>query len=182
MNLSGLILRTFGWKVEVKAPNFDKCLICVAPHTSNWDFILGLLAYNSVGRKAGFLMKESWFFFPLGCFFKSLGGVPVPRKNKKGSLVGELVGKFNTSSHLQIAITPEGTRQRTVKWHTGFLQISRKAGIPCLLGAIDAKTKSITVNDVFYPSGNIDKDMRAIKRYYSGFTGIYPEKFTTEEA
>lgn len=127
-------------------------------------------------------MKESWFFFPLGYFFRALGGIPVRRKNKKGSLTEELVKKFGASSHLQIAITPEGTRKRTAKWHTGFLQISVKAGVPCVLGAIDAKTKSIYVNDVFFPTGDIEKDMRDIKHYYSGFTGIYPEKFTTEES
>lgn len=182
MNFSGRILKAFGWKVEVKAPNFEKCLICVAPHTSNWDFILGLLAYDSVGRKAGFLMKESWFFFPLGYLFRALGGVPVQRKNKKGSLVEDLVKKFSVSSHLQIAITPEGTRKRTAKWHTGFLQISLKSNVPCLLGAIDAKTKSIFVNEVFYPTGDIQADMKFIKDYYSKFTGIYPEKFTTEDA
>lgn len=182
MSISGLILKIAGWKVEINAPNFDKCLICVAPHTSNWDFILGILAYNSVGRKAGFLMKESWFFFPLGYFFKALGGIPVPRKNKKGSLVDSLVRRFEISSKLQIAITPEGTRSRTTRWHTGFLQISHKAGIPCLLGAIDAKTKTISVNDVFYPSGDTDEDMRKIKHFYRNYTGIYPEKFTAEDS
>ncbi len=59
-----------------------RSVICVAPHTSNWDFVLGKLAYASVGRKAGFLMKESWFFFPLGYFFRAMGGIPVPRKGK----------------------------------------------------------------------------------------------------
>lgn len=181
MNLSGLILKAAGWKVEVTAPDFAKCLICVAPHTSNWDFILGLLAYNSVGRKAGFLMKKSWFFFPLGLLFRALGGIPVARKNKKGSLVDTIIKQFDDSAHLQIAITPEGTRSRTTRWHTGFLQISRSAGIPCLLGAIDAKSKTITVNDVFYPSGNIEEDMCKIKQHYHKFTGIHPEKFTTED-
>lgn len=182
MNLSGLILKAAGWKVEVKAPDFDKCLICVAPHTSNWDFVLGILAYNSVGRKAGFLMKESWFFFPLGFFFKALGGVPVARKNKRGSLVESLVKKYNNSHRLQIAITPEGTRSRTTKWHTGFLQISYKAGIPCILGAIDARTRTVIVNEVFNPTGNVDEDMRQIKQYYRNFTGIRPEKFTSEDS
>ena len=71
--LSRLILRMIGWRVEITVPNYPKCIICVAPHTSNWDFILGKLAYLSVGRKAGFLMKEAWFFFPLGLFFKAIG-------------------------------------------------------------------------------------------------------------
>lgn len=181
MNLSGWLLKIAGWKVEVKAPNPDKCLICVAPHTSNWDFILGYLAYNSVGRKAGFLMKESWFFFPLGYLLRNLGGIPVARKNKKMSLVDALVQKFDESSHLQVAITPEGTRKRTAKWHTGFLQIAIKAKVPCLLGAIDATTKNIIVNDEFIPTGDIEADMKKVKAYYKNFTGINADHFTTED-
>lgn len=80
MNLSKLILRIAGWRLNVTVPDYPKSIICVAPHTSNWDFILGKLAYAAVGRKAGFLMKESWFFFPLGCIFKAMGGIPVPRQ------------------------------------------------------------------------------------------------------
>ncbi|MDE6436075.1 MAG: acyltransferase, partial [Muribaculaceae bacterium] len=75
MNLSGLILKAFGWKVKVSVPDYPKCIICVAPHTSNWDFIIGKLAYASIGRKAGFLMKDTWFFWPMGCLFRAIGGV-----------------------------------------------------------------------------------------------------------
>lgn len=73
MNAAGLILKLFGWKVSITVPDYTKCIICVAPHTSNWDFVLGELAYASVGRKAGFLMKDTWFFWPLGCFFRAIG-------------------------------------------------------------------------------------------------------------
>ena len=82
-----------GWTVDITVPDYPKSIICVAPHTSNWDFILGKLAYASVGRKAGFLMKESWFFWPLGPIFKSIGGVPVVRRNKTRSIVDFLVEK-----------------------------------------------------------------------------------------
>lgn len=180
MNLSGHILKWFGWKIDVTAPDYDKCIICVAPHTSNWDFILGKLAYASIGRKAGFLMKEDWFFFPLGCFFRAIGGVPVPRKKKRGSLVEELVKKFQDATKLTIAITPEGTRSRTAKWHSGFLQIAFMAHVPIVLGVIDYATKTIIVRDTFHPTGNIEADLRAIKDYYKPYSGKYPEKFTTE--
>lgn len=181
MKLSALILKLAGWKVEVNAPDFDKCLICVAPTRAIGILSLGLLAYSSVGRHAGFLMKDAWFFFPLGYLFKALGGIPVVRKNKKVSLVDVVSEKFVHTKKLQIAITPEGTRSRTAKWHTGFLQISLKANVPCVLGAIDASTKTITVNDVFYPTGDIPADMAAIKQYYKRFSGIHPEKFTAED-
>lgn len=179
MRLSAKLLEWAGWKINISAPDLDKCIICVAPHTSNWDFILGLLAYDSVGRHAGFLMKDSWFFFPLGYFFKAIGGIPVPRRKKGRSVVDVVVEKFNTAKKLQIAITPEGTRSRTTKWHTGFIQISLQAKVPCLLGIIDFETKTITIDKIFNPSGDIDADMAYIKSFYTPFKGKYPHKFTT---
>lgn len=119
MNLAGRILKLFGWTVRVSVPDYPKCIICVAPHTSNWDFIIGKLAYASVRRKAGFLMKDTWFFWPLGCFFRAIGGLPVPRR-KRGErpLTDIIVARFEEADRLAIAITPEGTRSRTCEWHT----------------------------------------------------------------
>ncbi|MDE6134778.1 MAG: 1-acyl-sn-glycerol-3-phosphate acyltransferase, partial [Muribaculaceae bacterium] len=146
MNLAGLVLRIFGWKVSITVPDYPKCIICVAPHTSNWDFILGKLAYASVGRKAGFLMKDTWFFWPMGCLFRAIGGIPVPRKRRKGgSLTDTVAEKFRSSSRLTLAITPEGTRSRTTAWHTGFLHIARMASVPVALGVIDFAPKHIMI-------------------------------------
>lgn len=178
MWLSRQILRMDGWTVNITVPDYPKCIICVAPHTSNWDFILGKLAYASVGRKAGFLMKEAWFFFPLGLIFKAMGGIPVRKTNS--SLVAALVEKFNNSERLTLAITPEGTRSRTSNWRHGFLHIAYEANVPIVLGAIDFATKRIIIEQTFEPSGDVEKDMRAIKDYYRPFVGKYPEKFTTE--
>lgn len=179
MWFSRLILKMAGWTVKITVPDYPKCIICVAPHTSNWDFILGKLAYASVGRKAGFLMKESWFFFPLGAIFRAMGGIPVPRR-RGSSLVDTLVEKFKSADRLTIAITPEGTRSRTSNWRHGILHIARQAGIPIALGVIDFKTKQIIIERTFTPTGDVESDMRAIKDYYSAFTGRFPEKFTTE--
>lgn len=181
MNIAGCILRIFGWKVSVTVPDFDKCIICVAPHTSNWDFILGELAYTSAGRRAGFLMKEAWFRWPLGYFFRAIGGIAVPRRRPgSASLTDFLIAKFKSSERLVLAITPEGTRSRTTSWHTGFLHIAMGAGVPIVLGAFDFAAKTITVDDVFEPTGDVEADMRAIKDFYAPYQGKYPEKFTTE--
>lgn len=181
MNLAGHILGWFGWKVRVNVPDYDKCIIAVAPHTSNWDYVLCQLAYATVGRHAGFLMKKSWFFFPMGLIFKSVGGIPVERKNKKVSLTEVVTEKFKNSDKLVIAITPEGTRSRVAKWHSGFLHIAYNAHVPIDLAVIDAGTKSIFIDKVFIPTGDFEADMRHIKDYYSQFTAIYPEKFTTDD-
>lgn len=99
MWFSKLILRILGWKVTVTVPDYPKCIICVAPHTSNLDFIFGKLAYMSVGRQAGFLMKESWFKWPLGYFFRSIGGVPVARKTRNFHLLTSLWKNSRTQTN-----------------------------------------------------------------------------------
>ena len=105
MNIASLLLRISGWSVDITVPDYAKCIICVAPHTSNWDFILGKLAYASVGRKAGFLMKEAWFFWPLGPLFKAIGGIPVPKK--RGTKLTEyIISRFKTVGRMQLAVTP----------------------------------------------------------------------------
>ncbi len=179
MNLSKFILRIFGWKVEITTPDYPKCLICVAPHTSNWDFILGELAYRSIGRKAGFLMKEQWFKWPLGAFFRAIGGIPV-KKKRGSSLTDAIIEKYKTSNRLTLAITPEGTRSRTSEWRHGFLHIAREAHIPLLLGAIDYKRKYIEIKTEFTPTADIETDMKAVKKFYSHFNAKYPEKFCTD--
>ena len=107
MNLWGRLLKIFGWKVDITAPRRDKCVICVAPHTSNWDFIIGLAAYRSLGRDANFLMKKSWFFFPLGSIFRAFGGIPVDRRHG-GTLTEAVVEMFRTRPYVNLAVTPKG--------------------------------------------------------------------------
>lgn len=180
MRPASLILKLLGWKVTATVPDFPRCIICVAPHTSNLDFIIGKLAYASLGRKAGFLMKSSWFFFPLGCFFRAIGGVPVHRGKGGPSLTAQLIERYNASDRLVLAITPEGTRSRTTRWHTGFLQIAYRTGVPIVLGAIDFRTKDVYLTDVFTPTGDTEADLRAVKDYYRPFTGRHPDQFATD--
>lgn len=179
MNIAKWILKLAGWRVEVSVPDYPKAIISVAPHTSNWDFIIGKLAYASIGRKAGFLMKETWFFFPLGIFFKALGGIPVPRR-RGSSLVDTIVDKFNHSDRMTLAITPEGTRSRTDEWRHGFLYISHLAHVPIILAAIDYKTRTAYLNHTFETTGDADADLRAVKEYYKPFTGLHPENFSAQ--
>lgn len=180
MNFAARILNAFGWKLSVTVPDCPKCIICVAPHTSNWDFLWGKLAYAAVGRKAGFLMKEEWFFWPLKYLFRAMGGIPVPRR-RGSSLTDVLIEKFRTEPRIALAITPEGTRSRTARWRTGFLRIASEADIPIMLGVIDYEKKLILIEDEFIATGDIEADMKTIKRFYRPFKGKYPEKFTTED-
>jgi len=171
-----LIFKCARWKVEQAVEIADKCVICVAPHTSNWDFVLGKMAWTALGRKASFLMKKDWFVWPLGDFFKSLGGVPIDR-GKHTRRTEQLIQLFNESDRLNLAITPEGTRKANPSWHKGFYYIALGAGVPILLIGIDYGTKTFYINRYVEPSGDYEADIRLIKDYFKDMKGKNPQNF-----
>ncbi|HHV86902.1 MAG TPA: acyltransferase [Petrimonas sp.] len=177
MNISKFILnKILGWKVKNTLPDVPKCIIVVAPHTSNWDFIIGKLAYSSIGRTANFLIKKEWFIFPFNLFFKSIGGIPVER-NKNNSLTGVLAAEFEKHDKLHLAITPEGTRKPVKEWKKGFYFIAMKAKVPILLIGLDYSRKEASLLDLFYPSGDYKTDIVKIKSCYKDIKGRHPERF-----
>lgn len=173
---SFIYYRLIGWKTVLTVPDYDKSVICAAPHTSNWDLFIGKLFYWAIGRKTYFMMKKEWFFFPVGPIFKALGGIPVNR-NKKTSLVDQMAEVFAERSKFNLAITPEGTRKANPNWKKGFYYIALKAQVPIVLIGIDYGTKTIKAGKVVFPSGDIDKDMREIKLYFKDFKGRNPQNF-----
>ncbi len=174
-----LLFGWMGWSDEVTIPHRDKCIICVAPHTSNWDFIIAELYYWSLGRRAGFLMKEEWFFWPLGYFFRALGGIPV-RHTKNTKLTDVVANRAMTNRKFEFVVTPEGSRSLVTKWRRGFYYIALKANLPIQLYKLDFVEKKISCTKELHPSGNVEADMKIIMQYYKGCKGKYPEKFTVE--
>ena len=179
-SLCRLIFRKMGWQVEMTVPYRDKCIICVAPHTSNWDFIIAELYYRSIGRTAGFLMKKEWFFWPMGVLFRSMGGIPVER-SRHVSLTDRVAEAAIKAERFELAVTPEGTRSLATKWKRGFYFIALKAGLPIQLYAIDYKRKRIVCTKELVPSGDVEADMRLIMDYYRPYEGKYPGKFAVED-
>jgi len=173
---SSWVLRKHGWTVNIKMEEPPQSIICFAPHTSNWDFYFGMLTYWAVGRYAPFLMKKGWFFFPLRYIFSAIGGIPVDR-SKKNSLTQQLTEKFISKKITHLCITPEGTRRRIERWHTGFYHIAFNAGIPIQLAYIDYAKKEAGVLRIFQPTGNEQADIAEIQSYYKNVTAKYPEKF-----
>ena len=176
MNFFGWILKKAGWKFVMNIPPTPKCVVCVAPHTSNWDFIIGELSIRSVGMRAGFLMKHTWFFFPMGCLMRGIGGIPV-KQHTHTNVSEHVVEAYNTHDSLWIAVTPEGTRSPNPNWHKGFLHIAREANVPLVLAYIDYESKTACVDRVFEMSDDVEADLAKIKAYYSTHKGKHPEKF-----
>lgn len=172
-----LLYRRMGWTTEVTESHPDKYIICLAPHTSNWDFVIGQLYAGAEGIKSNFLMKKEWFFWPLGPIFRRMGGVPVWR-SKHTSMTDNLAETARMAKTFHLCITPEGTRSLTSEWKKGFYYIAQKSGIPILLYGADYDKRLIKCTRTIIPDGDIDSQMREIKLYFKDFKGKNPERFT----
>lgn len=175
-NIAYRLLELFGWKLTLNVTVPLKCVVCVAPHTSNWDFILGILVKFALHIHASFFIKYEWFRFPFGGIMKSLGGIPIYR-DKNTNLTDRIANEFSHREQLLIALTPEGTRSYNPDWKRGFYFIAHKAQVPILLASIDYKKKEICLGKLFFTTDDVDKDICEIKSFYKNITAKYPEKF-----
>ena len=175
-----LLYKRMGWTVNVTEHHPKKFIICLAPHTSNWDFLIGQLYSISQGMKSNFLMKKEWFFWPLGAVFRRLGGIPVYR-SKHTSMTDSMAEAARKADTFQLCITPEGTRSPNPDWKKGFYFIAQKANIPILLYGVDYEQRCIQCTKTIIPNGDVDGQMRDIKLYFKDFKGKHPENFTIGE-
>jgi len=172
-----IIYAIAGWKVEGEEfKDIKRCIVVMAPHTSNWDFVLGRIGYSLLGMKVHFLIKKETFKFPLGYFVKAIGGIPVDRQHST-NVVSTISDMFRTNEHLILTITPEGTRSLNRHWKRGFYQIALQANIPLLLGYLDYNKKEAGFGRLFEPTGNYEQDLSEIEAFYKTKTALYPEKF-----
>ena len=171
-----LLYTKMGWTKEVTEAHPHKYIICLAPHTSNWDFVIGQLYNGATGLGSNFLMKKEWFFWPLGPIFRRMGGIAVER-SRHTSLTDQLAQAANDAQQFHLCVTPEGTRSRQPEWKRGFYFIALKAGIPILLYGLDYAERRIVCTKTVIPSGDVDRDMAEIKQYFKDFKGKHPENF-----
>lgn len=172
--LSQWILKIFGWEIHADFPDTKKYVIIAAPHTSNWDFPVGILAVKAVKLDVRFIGKHTLFNWPFGWFFRALGGMPVDR-SKSLNLIQQITDLFEESDELAFALAPEGTRSKTDHWKTGFYHIAKAAGVPIALGYLDFGRKQVGVTRTFYPGDDIEADFELIREYYKDRRGKNPE-------
>ena len=159
-----------GWKIVGEFPQIDKAIVIVAPHTSNWDFPIGLFTRYIKNEKIKFVGKKELFRWPFGYYFKAVGGIALDRTPGQ-SKTDAFAKLFKQYDKLKIQIAPEGTRSSVKEWKTGFYWIAVKAEVPIIPIAFDYATKTVTVFDTFHPTGKIEKDLPHIKRYFEHAVG-----------
>lgn len=170
-----LAFKILGWKVVGQMPLIPKFIIAVAPHTSNWDFLVGVAARSILRiRKAQFLGKSQLFKPPFGWFFRWLGGHPVDRSSSH-DMVDQVVRIFERHETFILALAPEGTRKKVSKLRTGFYYIAKGAGVPIVPVGFDFSRKEVIVREPFFPGGDAERDMETLLQFYRSVKGKNPE-------
>ncbi len=170
-----LVLKLWGWKIRGELPKLDKYVIIHAPHTSNWDLLVGKFYNYAVGMKPTIIIKKEAFVFPINYILRWWGGVPLDR-SRALNVVDQMADLFQKRKQIALAITPEGTRSKVKEWKTGFYRIAVKANVPIVLGFTNYATKECGVLGTFYPTGNMEEDLVKIQAYYKGIVGYYPQQ------
>lgn len=169
------LLRLAGWKVVLVWPPGLKAVVIVYPHTSNWDFIVGILARYAIAIPFRFVGKDTLFRWPFGGLFRHLGGIPVNRRQSTGFVDG-LIEAFDKADSLYLAIAPEGTRRKIDHWKSGFYRVALAANVPLGLAFIDYSRREVGIGAWLSLSGNEAEDLARIRACYSGKRGKKPEK------
>ncbi len=171
------LLRLAGWRMAGSLPDLPKMVIIAAPHTSNWDFLVGVGAMYAAGFQVSFLGKDTLFRPPLGWLMRWLGGRPVDRSSPHG-VVTQTIEQIRAADRFILALAPEGTRKRVSEWRTGFWRVAQEAQLPIVLGYFDYSAREVGFGPVLWP-GQLDQDLAAIQAFYRTKGPKRPERFAT---
>lgn len=176
--LASLVLKILGWKIVGNIPeNTPKCVVMMAPHTSNLDFFFGWLGYLSLGHSSSFLIKKEAFKRFTGPLLLSMGGIPIDRRHSS-NIVHQLTEEFKRRNHFILTITPEGTRKLNRNWKKGYYFIAHSSNVPVVMGFLDYKKKIGGFGPALYPSGDYEADFAMIKDFYADKHARYPGQFS----
>ena len=171
-------LKLVGWEAVGNVPDTQKFILILAPHTSNWDLLFILAVLYVLGIKSYWFGKKDVFRWPVGGFFKWLGGIPINRGSRQ-NMVQQTVEVIQSREQIIVGISPEGTRSNTKYWKTGFYHIAHQARIPIVFAFLDYGQKVGGLGPIINPTGDIEEDMKKIRQFYSGITAKYPHNFGT---
>ena len=174
------ILRLLGWRMDGTLPDEPRFVLIVAPHTSNWDFALGIVAMFALRLRVTWLGKHTIFRGPAGPILRWLGGRPVDRA-LPGGIVATAIAQFAAHEQHALALSPEGTRRRTIEWKTGFHRIAEGAGVPIVPVTLDYQSRTITTGRPRPVGTETSEDVRALRRLFRKEMALYPERFAELE-
>ena len=162
--------KILGWHISGVFPEVKKCVVIVVPHTSNYDFLLGLLIRAVLKKKISYVAKKSLFKPPYGWFFRWVGGTPIDR-SKTNDTVKTIAAIFHEKEEFRLALSPEGTRKKVAHWKTGFYYIAKEAAVPIVLVSFDYGKKQIKISELYAVTTSVEQDFNFFKAFFKGVKG-----------
>ena len=178
--LARRVLGLAGWRVQGELPASPKFILIVAPHTSNWDFFIAVLAMFATGLRANWLGKHTICHFPLTPLLRWLGGEPIDRSAARGA-VGTAIQQFRTRPQWVLALSPEGTRRPVTHWKTGFHRIAVCAGVPIVPVSIDYRSRMIGIGAPIEPSPDEAASVAKLRALFRRDMARYPNRYVEQE-
>ena len=173
--ISTWLLKILGWTITLELKQFpDKYIVAVVPHTSNWDFPIGVMVRSALDINVQFVGKHTLFFPPLGWLLKWMGGIAV-NGSKPSNRFDETIRFFKEKKKMAICIAPEGTRKKVDRLKTGFYRIAKGTNSPVVLCKFDWENKTVVFSEPFYPTDDMEADFAYFKQYFKGVKGYRPE-------
>ncbi|MDB9952779.1 lysophospholipid acyltransferase family protein [Porticoccaceae bacterium] len=177
--ISRIILKIIRWRVVGSIPTDQrKYVLIVAPHTSNWDFVLFVLAVSVLRLKPSVLIKSTLFIGPLGWFLRYCGAIPVNR-SQANSLVSYIASIYQEHEDFVLIVTPEGTRSPNANWKRGFHHVATAAQVPILIVYVDSVIKTIGIEGVMEPTDDIEGDIIKLKKFFDTKSGLKPKNYAS---
>jgi 1-acyl-sn-glycerol-3-phosphate acyltransferase len=177
--ISRIILKIIRWRVVGSIPSDQrKYVLIVAPHTSNWDFVLFVLAVSVLRLKPSVLIKSTLFVGPLGWFLRYCGGIPVNR-SQASSLVSYIASIYQENEDFVLIVSPEGTRSPNANWKRGFHHVATAAQVPIVIVYVDSVIKTIGVEGMMEPSDDVDGDLIKLKKFFDTKSGLKPKNYAS---
>lgn len=171
------VLRFYGWRFNGQFPTHKKMIIAVAPHTSNWDFVIGLAVVFALRLKISFFGKHTIFIPPFDRLLRRWGGIPIERSRAHG-VVEQISDSLREAEQMVLCLAPEGTRSRVTHWRQGFMHIARRAEVPVVLVGLNYQTRTIELGPSIEVDENIDQAMGKVYQFYAKVQAKFPDKFS----
>lgn len=186
--LSRFLFKAQGWTfVGEELVQHRRCVVIAAPHTSNWDLVFTVAAFDLLKLPLRFTIKDTWMTFPFNLILEPVGGLAIDRSPRKDSgqrpsMVEAMIQLFHDHpGELAMVVTPEGTRSLSTEWKSGFYHVARGANVPILLGYLDYEKREAGIGKVLHPGDDFEADMREIAAFYKTIAPRDPAKFSVDQ-
>ena len=169
-----ILYRLLGWKIVGQLPaRYKSYLFVFLPHTSNWDFIIGMLLIKAEKIKVTAFGKDGFYFFPFTYFYRYFNVIPI-RRDKSDNFVDQAAKRYQAEQPLWTVMAPEGTRSKVTNLKSGYYYLAKQANVPVVVVGLDFVNKTIIMQEPRSILASLPEDHAQLLKFNQPLTGRRP--------